>query len=103
MIDVNYINQITLEDISSEIGISKYYFSRLFKKTTGRSYKQHLNIRRIQAAKRLMLNEAMNVSEACYAAGFNNLSYFIRVFKQYERIRPSDYRRRRLKIIKDLV
>lgn len=97
IIDVNFADHISLEDISSEIGISKYYLSRLFKKTTGRSFKQHLNIRRIKAAKSLMLKEAMNVSEACYTAGFNNLSYFIRVFKQYEKIRPSDYRRRRFK------
>lgn len=93
-IDINFAEQIRLDDIASEAGISKYYLSRLFRKTTGCSFKQLLNIRRINTAKRLMLEEGKNVSEACYAVGFNNLSYFIRVYKKYEKMRPSDNRNR---------
>lgn len=96
-IDSNFAEQISLKELSSEIGVSRYYLSHLIKKITGRSFKQHLNIRRINAAKCLMLEESMNVSESCYAAGFNNLSYFIKVFKQYEKIRPSEYRGQNLK------
>lgn len=90
----NYSRQISLEALASEVGISKFYLSRLFKVHTGLSFKQHLNKRRIKGAKQMMLNRGMNVSQSCYASGFNNLSHFIRVFKRHEHVLPSDYCRR---------
>ncbi len=90
----NYSRQISLEALASEIGISRFYLSRLFKVHTGLSFKQHLNKRRISVAKQMILNRGMNVSQSCYASGFNNLSHFIRVFKRHEHVLPSDYCRR---------
>ncbi len=93
-INANFTSQISLETVAYESGVSKFYLSRLLKESTGLSFKQHLTRRRLNEAKRLMGKRAMNVSEACYASGFNNLSHFVRLFKQYENIRPSDYRRK---------
>ncbi|MDY6852662.1 MAG: helix-turn-helix transcriptional regulator [Thermodesulfobacteriota bacterium] len=68
-------------------------FSRVFKNKTGRSFKEYLNRVRIEMAKKLMKEKEMNVSEACFTVGFNDLSYFSRVFHNLEGTTPSSYRK----------
>jgi YesN/AraC family two-component response regulator len=92
-IEKNYTEPLTLDEVAQVNGMSKYHFSRVFKSQTGCSFKQHLNRVRIDAAKRLMSEEEMNVSEACYAVGYNDLSYFSRVFHKMEGETPSAYRK----------
>lgn len=84
-----YDHHLTLGNIARESGMSRYYFSRLFKSYTGYSFKEYLNLKRIEAAKNFMVQEGMNVSEACFRAGYNNVSYFSRIFKSYEGVLPS--------------
>ena len=95
-IDSHYMNPLTLDDIARQAGLSRYYFSRMFKRETGHSFKDYLNITRMEAAKKLLGLPDMNISQACYSVGFNDVSYFARIFKRYEGISPSDYRRRAL-------
>lgn len=93
-IDRNYMQPLVLDEVAREGGISKYHLSRMFKAKVGCSFKDYLNRRRTEAAKILMTQEEMNVSEACFAVGFNDLSYFSRVFRKIEGIPPSEYRRK---------
>ncbi len=92
-IDHNFMNSITLEDTASKNGMSKFHFSRLFKEKTGLSFKEYLNIRRIHEAKKIFIIERLNVSETCYKVGFNDQSYFCRVFKKLEGYTPSEFKR----------
>ena len=92
-IEENLEKPLTLGEVSKEAGMSRFHFSRAFKAKTGISFKEHLNRKRIEAAKNLMKNEGMNVTEACFSVGFNNHSYFCRVFRRLEGIPPSSYRR----------
>lgn len=92
-IKARYAESLTLEDAASACGMSKFYFSRIFKAMLGCSFKEYLNRVRIEAAKEMLQQDQFNVSEACYAVGYNDLSYFSRVFKRLEKQSPSDYRR----------
>ncbi|MCD6150434.1 MAG: helix-turn-helix domain-containing protein [Deltaproteobacteria bacterium] len=92
-IDKNYMEPLTLDEVARESGVSKYHFSRVFKAETGRSFSGHLNRKRIEVAKSLMEYHDMNITEACFAVGFNDLSYFSRVFRKLEGITPSVYLR----------
>lgn len=92
-IEENLEKPLTLGEVSRKAGMSRFHFSRAFKAETGISFKEHLNRKRIEAAKNLMKDEDMNVTEACYSVGFNNHSYFCRVFKKLEGVAPSSYRR----------
>ena len=93
LIKARYAEPLTLEDAASACGMSKFYYSRLFKSFIGCSFKEYLNRVRIEAAKEMLQQDRFNISEACYAVGYNDLSYFSRVFKRLERQSPSDYRR----------
>ena len=92
LIKARYAEPLTLEDAASACGMSKFYYSRLFKSFIGCSFKEYLNRVRIEAAKEMLQQDRFNISEACYAVGYNDLSYFSRVFKRLERQSPSDYR-----------
>lgn len=92
-IDHNYTEQFTLDEIARHNNVSKFHFARRFKMATGYSFKEYLNHKRVKEAKALIRNNGVSIAEACYAVGFNDLSYFGRVFKRIEGRTPSDYRR----------
>jgi len=93
-IEQNLTEPLTLDEVSRVNGMSKYHFARIFKTATGCSFKQYLNRKRIDLAKSLMKDNDMNVTDTCFETGFNDLSYFSRVFQRLEGMRPSSYRRR---------
>ena len=92
-IEKNYMEPLTLDAVARESGMSKYHFSRVFKVEAGRSFGGYLNRKRIEVAKSLIEYQDMNITEACFAVGFNDLSYFSRVFRKLEGITPSSYRK----------
>ena len=95
-IDSNYMMCITLDDIARVAGLSRFHFSRIFKLATGHTFKDYLNMKRLKAAKKLLKLPEINISQACYSVGFNDVSYFSRTFKKYEGINPSYYRKKEL-------
>ena len=77
----NMRRTLSLEEISSAVGISKFYFTREFRRVTGQTVFEYINVVRCKEAKRLIA-EGMTVSEAARACGFENLSYFSRTYKK---------------------
>lgn len=77
----NYEKDITLADISSCLGFNKSYICRLFKEITGITIVKMLNSIRCKEAKRLIVTDRCNVSEAAQKCGFTNLSYFTKTYK----------------------
>lgn len=92
-VDNHFREPVTLDDIAERIGMSRFHLSRLFNRHTGKSFRMYLNQKRIAAAKELMNTEDVNVSEAGFAVGYNDLSYFSRVFRSIEGISPSAFRK----------
>ena len=90
-IDKNFSRPITLEMVADETAMSKFHFSRLFKQHLGLSFKQYLNRKRIQVAKVLLSQNGYNVTEASFAVGFNDASYFSRVFREMEGSSPKRF------------
>lgn len=86
----NLSEYITLDNLSSHIGISKYHLSREFKEFTGQTIFEFINNMRCRLAKR-MIKEGSSVSEAALSSGFENLSYFSRKFKEITGHIPSYY------------
>ncbi len=93
LIDRFYSDPLTLGAVAKESGMSRYYLSRVFKRYTGCSFKEYLNRKRIEAAKTLMQRKNLNVSEAGFTVGYNDLSYFSRTFKAFEGVSPSEFRK----------
>ncbi|MDA3810383.1 MAG: AraC family transcriptional regulator [Spirochaetaceae bacterium] len=88
----NFKNKITLDEVSSNVGLSRSYFSRYFKQNTGTGYFSYLKLMRLESAKE-KLRSGKSVTESCYSCGFDNISYFIQLFKNNNNgISPGKYR-----------
>lgn len=86
----NITQRLSLDDIATHIGISKYHLAREFKTITGNTIVDFINITRCSEAKRL-IQKGMSVSSAAYACGFENLSYFSRTFRKIIGTPPSSF------------
>ncbi len=91
-IEKNFMNPLSLDEVAHVNAMSRYHFSRIFKSKTGFTFKDYINAKRIQRAKYLMENEDMNITEAAFAVGYNDLSYFSRLFQKREGLPPSKYK-----------
>lgn len=85
-------DDLSLATVSQAVGMSSFYFCKMFKKGTGLTFTEYLSRVRIEAVKQLLLNPYKRVSEAAYEAGFQSLSQFNRVFHRVTGQSPSDYR-----------
>lgn len=91
-IDNNLDRRLTLDQVSSKVYLSDYYFSKLFKKETGLSFSVYLNARKIQKAMILLKESNKSVNDISDALGFTRLSYFSQTFKKYTGVAPTKYR-----------
>ncbi|MEA4890632.1 MAG: AraC family transcriptional regulator [Clostridiaceae bacterium] len=92
-LEQHYQENLTLAELSSLAGLSRYRFCHLFKEMTGRTPVEYLNQLRVRQAGRLLLDGRHNISEIAGLCGFSDANYFSRVFKQYQKASPSLYRR----------
>ncbi|MDF2922743.1 MAG: hypothetical protein K0R57_1657 [Paenibacillaceae bacterium] len=91
----HYADELTLEDMAVRALMAPTYFSSMFKLMVGRTFKEYIIELRIRKAMELLAVSDRNITEIHLQVGFNNLSYFIRVFKQHTGLTPSQYRKRR--------
>lgn len=96
-INDNYNKKISLEDIASYVGISKYYFSVLFKKEMDITFSNYLNTVRIEKAKQLLKNSQITINDMFYEVGFNDSQYFSKIFKKYVGMTVTEYRSKYVK------
>jgi transcriptional regulator GlxA family with amidase domain len=89
----NYTENISLEKLSRIAGLSPRNFQRLFKNYMGLSPFNHLINIRLQHAKKLLEESALNISEIADATGFGDSAYFARQFKKTFRISPTEHRK----------
>lgn len=92
-IDKHYSKGVSLEEVSDEIGISRYYVSHLFKELLNTTFVGYVNELRLNHAASLLLTTDLTVIEVAAQSGFNNLSNFNRAFKLKFGKTPSAYRR----------
>jgi len=91
-IDGNLNKRLTLDQVSSKVYLSDYYFSKLFKRETGLSFSVYLNARKIQKAMILLKESDKSINDISDALGFTRLSYFSQTFKKYTGVAPTKYR-----------
>ena len=90
-ISENATKSLTVEEVSGAAGLSKYYFIRVFKKVTGQTLTEYINKVRCDCAKTLLVSGEYSITEAALSSGFNNVSYFAKIFKKNTGRLPSDY------------
>lgn len=92
-IETMYFMDISLEDISEKLGVSKPYISKIVKEHTGRNFIEILISKRLRKATELLKTSNIKVSSVSESVGYSDVSYFIRAFKKEFGITPSEYRR----------
>ena len=93
--------KMTLEDVAARSGYSKYHFSRMFKEYTGMSFYDFYLRQRMLLCRQLLSELSLPITEVASRAGFGSLATFNRVFKQYEGVTPTQYRRLRQQRLED--
>lgn len=88
----NFSQQITLDELSDLCGLSKYYFSRVFRKVMGQTPMNYILSLRINYAKMLLKSANCNLDVVASKCGFVDISYFSNVFKKAVGVPPSVYR-----------
>ncbi len=91
-IRLNYKKDISLDDISRELDISPYYFSKLFKDLTGTNFVEYLTNIRIEKAKTLLKDSKKSMKEICLEVGYSDPNYFSRIFKKCTGKTPTEYK-----------
>lgn len=88
----HYQKDISLDEVSKEVGISPYYFSKLFKEETGENFIEYVTAIRMEKAKELLDHTEMSMKAICMEVGYADPNYFSRSFKKNVGVTPTEYK-----------
>ena len=89
----NYTNDISLQNISDEINVDRYYISRIFSQQLHIGFLEYINSLRIEDACRLLRETDSTITDICTELGFQSIRSFNRAFLRRVGITPTEYRR----------
>ncbi|MEH7347960.1 response regulator transcription factor [Gottfriedia acidiceleris] len=92
-INENISNQISLKEVAEAVHLNASYFSVLFKEQVGLTFSEYLTRKRLQIAKNRLLTTDLQIEEIALEVGYQTAKYFIKIFKDYEGITPSKFRK----------
>jgi AraC-like DNA-binding protein len=84
---------ISVKALSREAYMSEPHFFRCFKQQFGISPIDYINEQRIRVAKMMLQAADYSITEISFASGFNNLNYFLKMFKRHTGLTPAQYRK----------
>ncbi len=90
-VEQHFTTRVSATDVARVCGMTRFQFSRLFHAAFGMTFKEYLVRFRIAEACRLLEQKSASVTEVGCAAGFNDSSYFARMFRRYTKLLPSQY------------
>jgi two-component system response regulator YesN len=91
-IEDHYGDDLSLDLLSRQLNYSTSYLSRLIKKTYGKTFMDILVEIRIKNARKMLADSCRKIQQISKMVGYNDLSYFIQVFKKHTGYTPNEYR-----------
>ncbi|MBO4807520.1 MAG: helix-turn-helix domain-containing protein [Lachnospiraceae bacterium] len=91
-VDAHYTEDISRESLSEMFFFSPDYLTKIFKKETGNSFKNYIIYKRLELAKKLLKNTDLPIRDISLQVGYDNYSYFTRLFKKATGTTPVEYR-----------
>ena len=88
-IDKNYSDKLTVKDLAEQVHLDDVYFGHLFKKETGMTVHQYINLIRVQKAESLLQSGTYKIFEVADQCGFSDAFHFHKVFKSVRGFPPS--------------
>lgn len=95
-LDENMSYDFSMAELSEIFNYDEKYLGRLFKSRTGQSIKEYCNTQKTVKAKKLLADPAISISDVAAQSGYNNVTYFNRIFKRITGLSPSQYRSKNL-------
>ena len=92
VISVDYQKDLTLKNVAEKLHVNPVYLGQLFRKETERSFSQYLNQSRIKKAQYGLLNTTKPINEVGYEVGYNNPTYFFKMFRKLNGLTPKEFR-----------
>lgn len=92
IIEKDYSQPLTLIDIADKLHLNSVYLGALFKQEVGASFAKYLNEWRIAQAIELLQKTDEDINQIAVQVGYQNSSYFFRIFKQHTKMSPKEYR-----------
>lgn len=90
----NYSQPITLDEVARSVFLSPFYFSHLFMDELGITFMEYLTRVRMEEAKKLLGDKALSMQAIAESVGYDDASYFSKVFKKNVGVTPNKYRAR---------
>jgi two-component system response regulator YesN len=84
--------KISLDEVAEHLFLNPSYFSRLFKKEMGETYIEYVSRMKVARAKELLDQTNLTVGKICEMLGYDNHSYFVKMFKTVAGVTPMEYR-----------
>lgn len=95
-IEENAHSNFSITALAEQYNYNEKYLGRLFKSRTGYTIREYCNQVRLSKAKKLLKTTKLSISRIATQAGYNNVTYFNRVFKDYVRMSPQQYRQKKI-------
>lgn len=92
LIHFDLLADLSLKSVAQQLGVTPSYLSGRFKKECGCTLTDYVNRKRIEKAMGLLSDTEKQVQDAAYESGIHDTNYFIRVFKKYTGMTPTQYR-----------
>ncbi len=94
----NYMHKITLTDISEHVYLSKMYVSKIFKEEMSITLSEYINKTRIEKSTALLLDSSLSIVDVANLVGYEDQSYFTKVFKNIMGVSPGKYKEKHGKV-----
>lgn len=91
-INENLTGELRVNEIASSVGINKSYLHSLFKQQLNETITGYINRKRLEKSKFLLINTNMSIIDIAFQVGFNSRQHFSRMFRQYYKMNPQNYR-----------
>ncbi len=91
----HYNEKISLDDLANQVYLSKSYLSKIFKEEMNCNISSYINMIRVEKSRSFLLNESISLVDVAGMAGFDDQSYFTKVFKKYTGVSPGKFRESR--------
>lgn len=92
----NIRNKLSISELAEKACLSRAQFFRAFQRELGETPVQFINRERLELAKHRFLIKNASATDACFDAGFSSLNYFSRIFKKYEGLSPTAWKKRQM-------
>lgn len=90
----NYDRKLSLDDIAQHVYLSRSYLSSLFREEAGQTLFSYINQVRVEKSKLFLMDSSVSLAEAAALCGFEDQSYFTKVFRKITGLSPKQYRDR---------